>query len=108
MAKIPNSQEVKNDNKGEIGIIVGFENSRPENVQIFLISNKEVVVRQKLVKILDTADVIKYMNDMAASEDGKEEPILQTYYDDEAADIEEAAGARVFGMRVATRTRKTF
>ena len=58
VAKIPNSQ-VKNDfDRTEVGIVVGFENSRPENLKVYVPSRRCTVVRDKVVEIPLTPEII--------------------------------------------------
>jgi hypothetical protein len=66
IAKTPNSQVKESIGaKAEFGIIVGFEQSRPENIRVFLPTNGHVVVRQKVEPIQDITDLVKCINKIA-------------------------------------------
>jgi hypothetical protein len=66
IAKTPNSQVKESIGaKAEFGIIVGFEQFRPENIQVFLPTNGQVVVRQKVEPIQVISDLVKCINKIA-------------------------------------------
>jgi len=67
IAKIPNSQITGSlDAQGEMGVVVGFEPSRPENLKVFVPSRNNVVIRQKTIEIFDSPELKTLMNDIAA------------------------------------------
>jgi cytochrome c peroxidase len=50
--KCHGGEKVKSDfDRTEVGIIVGFENSRPENLKVYVPSRRCTVVRDKVVEM---------------------------------------------------------
>ena len=89
-AQIPPRQRKGNISpKADLGIIVGFENSNPRNLKVFIPSSRQIVTRANVQFMPGCNDVIHQMNDLAKNNDGSS-PILEDLYD-----IEERQNASI-------------